>query len=105
MALGKFQTALECLENGANSVAKFNKGGFTVTRRTLYTLGSQSMAKLEHRLDPKEAEMLSNMHSNRAVTFFSKKTIRNTQKSIKSPIGNCRCDGEQRYWEHQHRHQ
>ena len=37
--------------------------------------------------------------------YLAAPTSRNTQKSIKSPIGNCRCDGEQRYWEHQHRHQ
>jgi hypothetical protein len=56
---------------GAN--AKFNNGNFTALR-TLYTLGIQSMAKLEHSLGPKEAEMLSNMHSNvhsnRAFPFF-----------------------------------
>jgi hypothetical protein len=49
--------------------AKFDKGNFTAAR-TLYTLGIQIMAKLENRLVPKEAEMLSNMHSNHAVTFF-----------------------------------
>ena len=54
---------------GAN--VKFNNGNFTALR-TLYTLGIQSMAKLEHSLRPKEAEMLSNMHSNCAVTFFEK---------------------------------
>jgi hypothetical protein len=53
--------------------AKFNKGDFTAARRTLYTLGIQSMAKLERRLGPKEAEMLSNMHSNRSVNFFEKR--------------------------------
>jgi hypothetical protein len=57
----------EKLKKQAN--AKFNNGDFTAAR-TLYTLGIQSMAKLEHRFGPKEAEMLSNRHSNRAVTFF-----------------------------------
>jgi hypothetical protein len=62
----------EKLKKQAN--AKFNKGDFT-SARTLYTLGIQIMAKLEHRLGPKEAEMLSNMHSNRAVTFFREKNF------------------------------
>jgi hypothetical protein len=54
--------------------AKFNKGDFTAAR-TLYTLGIQIMAKLDHRLGPKEAEMLSSMHSNRALTFFREKNF------------------------------
>jgi hypothetical protein len=69
--------------------AKFNNGNFTALR-TLYTLGIQSMAKSEHRLGPKEAEMLSNMHSNmhsnRAVTFFGANNFNSCRRGCEVAI-------------------
>lgn len=60
----------EKLKKQAN--AKFNKGDFNAAR-TLYTNGINLMASIPHRPDGTDGELLSNMHSNRAVTFFREK--------------------------------
>ena len=61
----------EKLKKQAN--AKFNKGDFNVAR-VLYTDGIRCMEGLPNH-GPKEDEMLSNMHSNRAVTYFRDKNF------------------------------
>ena len=61
----------EKLKKQAN--AKFNKGDFN-SARMLYTQGIQIMSILPH-IGPTEGEMLSNMHSNRAVTYFREKNF------------------------------
>jgi len=60
----------EKLKKQAN--AKFNKGDFNAAR-TLYTNGINLMASIPRRPDGADGELLSNMHSNRAVTYFREK--------------------------------
>ena len=60
----------EKLKKQAN--AKFNKGDFN-SARTLYTNGINLMASIPRRPDGADGELLSNMHSNRAVTYFREK--------------------------------
>ena len=60
----------EKLKKQAN--AKFNKGDFNAAR-TLYTNGINLMASIPRRENDADGELLSNMHSNRAVTYFREK--------------------------------
>ena len=60
----------EKLKKQAN--AKFNKGDFN-SARTLYTNGINLMASIPRRENDLDKELLSNMHSNRAVTYFREK--------------------------------
>lgn len=60
----------EKLKKQAN--AKFNKGDFT-SARSLYTDAIAVMSQLSPQKSPEQSELLSNMHSNRAVTFFREK--------------------------------
>lgn len=62
----------EKLKKQAN--AKFNKGDFS-TARSLYTNGINLMASIPRRANNADGELLSNMHSNRAVTYFREKSF------------------------------
>jgi len=79
----KIKEKSEKLKKQAN--AKFNKGDFAAARN-LYTDGINVMSGLSIHNDD-ERDLLSNMHSNRAVTYFREKKFEECIEDCNKAIG------------------